>query len=97
MTELVIKAATNPVTVPAGTTRYFELRGTISGNATGASVLTKMLSDTAAATSTAAGLSYNFVWSANSTTTATFNSNDWTTGYGIVGFPTSGLLQSRSY
>ena len=97
LTELVIKAATNPVTVPAGTTRYFELRGTISGNATGASVLTKMLSDTAAATSTAAGLSYNFVWSANSTTTATFNSNDWTTGYGIVGFPTSGLLQSRSY
>jgi hypothetical protein len=98
LTTLVIKAATNPVEVPAGTTRYFELRASLSGNASGASTVTKLLSDTSNATGTASGVSPNtFVWSPNATTTAVFNSNDWVSGYGIVGFPTSGILQARGY
>jgi hypothetical protein len=100
LVTLGIQAAGNPVEVPAGTTRYFELRGSIAGNASGAAVVTKMLADTSAATGTAPTLNggaSNFVWSPNATTTASFSSNDWTTGYGIVGFPSSGLLQSRSF
>ncbi len=95
---LVYRAATNPVEIPAGTTRYFELRGSITGNATNASVVTKMLSDSSVSTSTATGIaSSNFIWSPNATSTSVFLSNDWTTGYGIIGFPTSGLLQSRGF
>ncbi|OHA93064.1 MAG: hypothetical protein A3H52_00365 [Candidatus Zambryskibacteria bacterium RIFCSPLOWO2_02_FULL_39_26] len=100
LTTLDFQTASNPVEVPAGQTRYFELRGSIGANATGASVVTKMLADSSAATSTANGTTLatsNFVWSPNATSTAVFSSVDWTTGYGIVGFPTSGLLQSRSY
>ena len=100
LTTLVVQAASNPVTVPANSIRYFELRGSIGANASGASVVTKMLADSAAATGTASGTSGvtgNFIWSPNATTSAVFGSNDWTRGYGIVGFPTSGLLQSRSY
>ncbi len=97
---LKYQAAVNPVIIPAGQTRYFELRGSITGNASGAAVVTKLVADTSTATSTAAGsalLSSNFVWSPNSTSTSVFSSNDWTNGYGLVGFPTSGLLQSRSF
>lgn len=98
ITALTIKPSTNPVQVPAGTTRYFELRGSITANATGASTVTKLLSDSAAATGTPAVLTArNFIWSPNATTTTGLTHNDWTSGFGIVGFPTSGLLQSRGY
>jgi hypothetical protein len=99
-TTIAIRAASNPVEVPFGTTRYFELRGSVTGISTSGSVVTKMLADSAAATSTAtgvgAGTTYNFVWSPNATSTAPFSANDWTTGYGIVGLPSAGILQSRS-
>ncbi len=101
-TTLTFRTASNPVEVPAGQTRYFELRGSVTGisGTYGGSVVTKMLADTAAATSTAtgvgAGTTYNFVWSPNATSTSVFSSNDWTTGYGIVGLPSSGLLWTRS-
>ncbi|MCX6702078.1 MAG: peptidoglycan-binding domain-containing protein [Candidatus Zambryskibacteria bacterium] len=101
LTTLTIKAATNPVTIPAGATRYFELRAaTVTGGAvTTSSVLTKMSADASTdfATSTASGSSGLFVWSPNATTTSVFSANDWTVGYGIVGFPSQGLLQNRSY
>ena len=96
--QLNIVPTTSQITIPAGETRYFELRGSVSGTATTYSVVTKMLSDTAFATSTAAtaNASYNFVWNANSTSTAGFTDMDWTTGYGVPGLPSSGLIQTRS-
>ncbi len=98
LSTLVIKPAVNPVTIPAGTTRYFELKASVAGNISGAQVVTKMLADSAMATGTPATLTAkNFIWSPNATTTATFTDVDWAAGANIVGFPTSGLLQSRSF
>jgi hypothetical protein len=104
-TTLVYFTKTNSVQIPAGGSRWFELRGAISGNGTGASATTILLADTAVATGTAASLKtntnstgYNLVWTPNSTTTpAITNDNDWVTGYlGTSGtFPTSGLIQTR--
>lgn len=97
--EFKIVPATNAVQVPAGTTYYFELRGSASGVTTGASVVTTLTGDsTAHAISQAASAttSHSFVWSGNSTTTSTFFHADWTNGYSLAGFPASGLIQTRS-
>jgi len=97
------------IQVPANTTRYFEVRGSIAGATTGASVTTKLNGDSSFP-STAAGVaanpllaagasaltSANFIWSPNSTTTVDRNSQDWTNGYGVPGLPSGGLLQTRS-
>jgi hypothetical protein len=95
---------TSDAVVPAGTTKTYNLRGTVTltGN-TGqnGSVSTKLKADTSSismgATSTAAVLSSNMIWSPESTTTAvvgTGKMNDWTNGYGLGGcFTTSGLGQ----
>jgi hypothetical protein len=92
------------VNVPAGTTYYFELRGTVAGVQTGSSVSTTLLGDssyaslasfmgTSAAVVSASG---NLVWSPNATTTSLATHVDWTNGYGVVGLPSSGLIQTRS-
>ncbi len=99
LTTLVFKTATNALQVPANSTRYFELRGSVSGTQSGSSVVTTMSADTSAATGTVTSLNSgsNFIWSPNSTTTAALTGdNDWTNGYGLPGFPTSGLIQTRS-
>ena len=95
------------IQVPAGGTRYFEIRGTVSGATSGASVTTKLLGSSAFP-STSAGVSANpllaagnvstseMVWSPNSTTTATRSDQDWTSGFGINGLPSGGLIFSRS-
>jgi len=90
--------ASTQITIPAGATRYFELRGSVTGLATTYSVVTKMLSDTAFATSSAStqNSTYNFVWNPNATSTTVFNGVDWTTGFGVPGLPSSGLIQTRS-
>mgnify|MGYP001563713570 CR=1 FL=1 len=92
------------ISIPAGTTYYFELRGTVAGVATGSSVTTTLLGDsaypslatnmgTSAAVVSTGG---NLVWSPNATTTSLSTHKDWTNGYGVVGLPSSGLIQSRS-
>lgn len=92
------------VNIPAGTTYYFELRGTVAGVQTGSSVSTTLLGDssyaslasfmgTSAAVVSASG---NLVWSPNATTTSLATHVDWTNGYGVVGLPSSGLIQTRS-
>jgi len=100
-----ITATTNPLEVPAGQTYSFKLFGTPSGVTTGATVITKLLGDSAypslppstfVASTTAPGIAAsNFIWSPNATTTAGFNDADWTNGYGVVGLPAAGLIQSR--
>jgi len=90
------------VQIPAGQTRYFELRGivTAASGATNYSVVTTLNGDstyqtnlTVASTATS---SYNFVWSGNATTTSGLSNVDWTNGYGVLGLPGSGLIQSRT-
>jgi hypothetical protein len=97
--EFKIGASSNAVQVPAGSTYYFELRGSVSGATTGASVVTTLAGDTAAAAiaqAAAATSSDSFVWAGNSTTTSGFYHADWANGYGIDGLPASGLIQTRS-
>ncbi len=100
-------AAATVIQVPAGQTRYFEVRGSVAGATSGASATTKLLGDSTFP-STSAGVSANpllaaaslttesFIWSPNSTTTAIRGDQDWTSGYGVLGLPSGGLTQTRS-
>ncbi|MBA3733136.1 peptidoglycan-binding protein [Patescibacteria group bacterium] len=105
-TAFAISPSTNPVQVSAGQTLYFELRASVSGVTTGASVVTTLLGDSAyltnltagynVATSSAATSTSNFVWSGNATSTAGLFDVDWSNGYGLPGLSASGLIQTRS-
>jgi hypothetical protein len=96
------------IQIPAGATRYFEVRGSVSGTATGAAVTTKLLGSSAFPASGAAvganpllaagSLTGNeFIWSPNSTTTATRSDQDWTNAFGVTGLPAGGLFATRSH
>jgi len=101
---------TNPIAIPAGSTYYFELRGTVTpgASATNWSVNTTLKGDSAYPTNLTSGYyvatstavtgvgAGNFVWTGNSTTTSAFIDVDWTNGYGVPGLPSNGLTQSRS-
>lgn len=85
-----------PVQIPAGTTRYFELRGDVTGSG---SVTTTIRGD-----SSASGIGTfeiqkekgYFVWSPNSTMTSMFATSDWTNGYGVPGLLPTGLMHTRT-
>ncbi len=98
------------IQIPAGGTRYFEVRGSVSGATSGASITTKLLGNSSFP-STSAGVSANpllaaasgsftattdMIWSPNSTTTVDRNSQDWTNGFGVSGLPSGGLIKTRS-
>lgn len=98
-------AATTTVQVPAGSTYYFEVRGTVAGSGTSYSVTTTLNGDNAYPSLSAsmasvatvdAGSARSFIWSPNSTTTSAVANDDWTNGYGLMGLPASGLIQTRS-
>lgn len=94
---------TSDAVVAAGTSKTYHLKGTLALNGTNStgSISTALKADTSAismgATSTAAVLGSNIIWSPESTTTSvvgTGTMNDWTNGYGLGGcFATSGLGQ----
>jgi len=92
-----INPASNPVQVSAGQTVYLELRGSVAGVTTGSSVVTKLLGDaTYNGLAAAASVTGNFVWSGNATTTSLASHVDWSNGAALPGFPSSGLIQTRS-
>lgn len=88
------------VQIPAGSTRYFEVRGTVTGIQSGASVTTKLVGDGAYTGPVSAvslvGKDAYFIWSPNSTTTAVRNDQDWFTGYGVSGLPAEGIKYTRT-
>jgi hypothetical protein len=92
------------INIPAGTTYYFELRGSATTSGTAYSVTTTLSGDSVYPSlplsvnmSAAAGLSASsLVWSPNATTTSALTHVDWTNGYGVAGLPSSGLTQTRS-
>lgn len=96
----------SPVQVSAGSTVYFELKGSVSGVTTGSSVVATLLGDSAyqtnltpgynVSTSSAATSTSNFVWSGNATSTSGLFDADWSNGYGLPGLSASGLIQTRS-
>ncbi|MDO8493610.1 MAG: peptidoglycan-binding domain-containing protein [bacterium] len=93
--------ASTTIQISAGQSRYFDITGTVTASAAGASISTQLEGDAAyMASSTlmmkAAGVvsayddvesdtNDDFIWSPNSTTTSVIASNDWTNGFGIVG------------
>ena len=94
-----------PVQVPAGSTYYFELRGTVAGSGTTYSVNTTLNGDSAyptviatthnVATSSALSAS-NFIWAGNSTSTSAGADVDWSNGFSLPGLPSAGLNQNRT-
>ena len=103
--------ARTPVVVPAGGTYYFEVRTSITGVTSGASVITKLLGDTTytpgfaqansisgynvGSSTVAATTTGNFIWSGNSTTTPATTDVDWSNGYSLPGLPSGGLIMTR--
>lgn len=101
--------ATTTIQVPAGGTRYFEVRGTVTAvaSATSYSVTATLDGDSAfpsLAASTFMGneatvdadTNDDFIWSPNATTTSLVSHIDWTNGFTLQGLPSSGLIQTRS-
>ncbi len=96
------------VQVPAGVTRYFEVRASAAGVQTGTSATSKLLGNSSFATFVPAAATTNpmatatnsvltdLVWSPNSTTTAVRADLDWANGFGVSGLPAGGLLNTRS-
>jgi hypothetical protein len=85
-----------PLEIPAGTTRYFELRGVASGVGTNDTVSSSLRGDAAypslatlmdSATNIDADANNDFIWSPQATSTPGITSNDWTNGFGIIGLP----------
>lgn len=92
--------ASTTVEIPAGQTRFFEVRGTVAGAATGASISTALQGDaaypslsgfTANFSSINGDTNNDFIWSPNSTTTSVTADADWTNGFGLVGLPSSNM------
>jgi hypothetical protein len=81
--------------IAAGTTRTYVLRGTVSGVATGATVSTRLIGDSAAQSNVATLMSSantvesrrpsNFIWSDRSAGAHATTTNDWTNGYLVTG------------
>lgn len=96
--------------VPAGGTRYIEIRGdvssagtagdsvstTLQGDAAHASLATGVMMGTAATVT--ADTNNDFVWSPNATTSSANAHVDFTNGYGLIGLPSNGMnAQTISY
>ena len=89
-----------PIVVPAGETRYFELRGNVITSGPTSSVSVRFLGDgailpigTFAETEANGG---NFIWSGNSLTTSPLEANDWLNGFGVPGLPPDGVIHVRT-
>jgi len=107
VTAQTAAAASTTVQIPAGQTRYFEVRGSVSGATSGANVITTLLGDAAFpalsgfdgtfdAINEEIGSNNDFIWSPNTTGTAVTGDADWVNGFGVVGLPSGGLDNSRS-
>ncbi|MDP3710303.1 MAG: peptidoglycan-binding protein [bacterium] len=93
------------INIPAGQSRYFELRGIFSSTVAGESISVNLGGDagldvdtnlvgrvTADTVDKDVATNYdNFIWSPNTTTTVATTTNDWINGYLLPGLPTTGM------
>lgn len=95
------------VVVPAGTTRYFEVRGDVSAASSGDSAVITLQGDaaypqlaglmgTVTLVDNDAGSNDDLIWSPYSTTTSPIGYTDWTNGYGVPGLSSSGISETLS-
>ncbi len=93
-----------PLQIPAGQSRYFELRAKVTPSGD-ASATTTLLSDSTSYTDM---LTYvpgkasklftdYFVWSPNTTTTSQFTNTDWTNGFNVTGLSMDSVSQLRTW
>jgi len=97
--DVVTTTMSTPLEIPAGSTEYFLLKGTVSPNGTTYNIATTLQGDStnlAPNATTTALTSGNFIWSANATTTALTTSPDWTNGFSVTGLPSIGLTENRT-
>ena len=90
-----------PLEIPAGTTWYFLLKGTVTASGTTYNIATTLKGDTADLapsmyTVSSIPLNSNMIWSPNSTTTSATANVDWTNGFGINGLPSIGITNNRT-
>jgi hypothetical protein len=89
------------LTIPSGSTYYFEVRGTVAGSVSGASVSTQLQGDASSysdasdqmgqASEVDAFVHDDFIWTPHSTTTAGVANNDFSNGYLLPGLPTGNM------
>jgi hypothetical protein len=78
--------------IPAGTTDYFEVVGSVVPSNSAFSVVTTLLGDNSSIFPQASGQGH-FVWSPNDNGTSQFSTADWSDGYGVLGLPVTGISQ----
>ncbi|OGF51489.1 hypothetical protein A3I27_03875 [Candidatus Giovannonibacteria bacterium RIFCSPLOWO2_02_FULL_43_11b] len=94
-------ATSKVLTIPSGSTYYFEVRGTVAGSVSGASVSTQLQGDATSFSAASAQMDQaatvdgfvddDFIWTPHSTTTAGIANNDFSNGYLLSGLPTSNM------
>lgn len=94
-------AGAEAITVPAGQTRYFEVKGTPVSSVAGTALTATIKGDTAilvgtmkvnqATTSDVQLRESAFIWSPNSTTSAATTTNDWLNGFTVPGLPSTNM------
>ena len=99
-TQVVVSTMAPALEIPAGTTEYFLLKGTVSPTGSTYNIATTLEgdgTDLAPNMSTAAALNADhMIWSPNSTTTSLTTTNDWTDGFGVSGLPSIGITENRT-
>lgn len=92
--------ASTTVQVPAGQTRYFEVRGDATVAGATYSVSTQIQGDAAypvlstfmdSAANIDNATNGDFLWAPNATTSVGVTANDWTNGYGVAGLPSTNM------
>ena len=94
------------INVPAGASRYFELRGTVASATAGDSIAVALLGDASFASNTnlvnrqtadaVDGATHDdFIWSPNTTTTSATTTNDWLSGFQVPGLPSVEMTQQN--
>ncbi|MEX0931725.1 MAG: peptidoglycan-binding domain-containing protein [Candidatus Paceibacterota bacterium] len=98
-------AAQTAIQIPAGETRYFEVRAFgLAGTGTSYSVTTTLDGDSAypgsmtmgTLTAVDADANDDFIWSPNATGESATGTADWTNGFSLSGLPTNGLIETRT-
>ncbi len=82
--------------VSAGSSKTYNLTGTVAGFTTGSTISIRLAADNSATANAAAGsVSGNTVWSDRSATTHTISTSDWTNGYLLRNFTTNSVTYSK--
>lgn len=93
---VVASSASNPIEIPAGSTYYFQVSGTVSNISGNASVTTSVNGDSSylplfSLSNTNHAM---FTWSPNDNSTSVYSTADWTNGYGVAVLPPTGMTQT---